>query len=147
MEVILNKDVAKIGRAGTVVKVKEGYARNFLFPYNLAKPATAASLQKLEQVKLAQTAQSAKIKEASELIKQRLSALTLTISALTQSQEKLYGSIHTHEIAEALKAEGFEISKNIIDLPEPIKSLGTYQVPVKLHPDVIAMVKLLVVKK
>ena len=147
MEVILNKDLDKIGRAGTVVCVKEGFARNFLFPHNLAKPATAGSLKKLEQEQQAKSVQSAKIKEESELIKQRLSALALTIPALTQGEEKLYGSIHTHEIAEALKAEGFSIDKSIIDLAEPIKSLGIYEIPVKLHPDIIATVKLWVVKK
>lgn len=147
MEVILNQDVEKIGRAGTVVCVKEGFARNFLFPHNLAKPATASNLQKLKQDQLVRSAQSAKIKEESELVKQRLSALNLTISALTQGEEKLYGSIHTHEIAEALGAEGFVINKNIIDLAEPIKSLGIYEIPVKLHPDVTATIKLWVVKK
>jgi large subunit ribosomal protein L9 len=147
MEVILNKDVEKIGRAGAVVQVKEGFARNFLFPHNLAKPATAESLKKLEQEQLVRSAQSAKIKEESELVKQRLSALALTISALTQGEEKLYGSIGVQEIAEALAAEGFAINKNSIDLDEPIKSLGIYQIPVKLHPDVIATLKLWVVKK
>ena len=147
MKVILNKDVEKIGRAGTVVQVKEGFARNFLFPHNLAKPATSSSLKKLEQDQLTHSVQSAKFKEESELVKQRLSTLALTIPALTQGEEKLYGSISSHEIAEALQTEGFAISKNIIDLAEPIKSLGIYQIPVKLHPDVIATVKLWVVKK
>ncbi|MHB8155356.1 MAG: 50S ribosomal protein L9 [Candidatus Omnitrophota bacterium] len=147
MEVILNQDVEKIGRAGAVVCVKEGFARNFLFPRNLAKPATASSLGRLKQDQLARSAQSVKIKAESELVKQRLSALTLTIPALTQGEEKLYGSIHAHEIAEALKVEGFSIDKSIIDLVEPIKSLGIYEIPVKLHPDVIATVKLWVVKK
>jgi large subunit ribosomal protein L9 len=148
MEVILTKDVDKIGRAGSVVQVKEGFARNFLFPHNLAKPATAESLKKLEQEKQARSAQSAKLKEESELIKQRLSALSLTIPALTQDEgEKLYGSIHPHEIAEALKAEGLMIDKSMIDLEEPIKSLGIYEIPVRLHPEVVAKVKLWVVKK
>jgi len=147
MEVILNQDVEKIGRAGAVVWVKEGFARNFLFPHNLAKPATSSSLKKLEQDQQARFAQSAKIKEESELVKQRLSALALTIPALVGGEEKLYGSIGVLEIAEALKAEGFLINKNIIVLAEPIKSLGIYQIPVKLHPDVIATVKLWVVKK
>lgn len=147
MEVILNKDVEKIGRAGTVVRVKEGFARNFLFPQNLAKPATAESLKRLEQERFVRSAQSAKLKEESELIKQRLSKVSLTIPALTQGEEKLYGSIHAHEIAEALKTEGFSIDKSAIDLAEPIKSLGIYEIPVKLHPEVTAMVKLWVVKK
>ncbi|HPT39721.1 MAG TPA: 50S ribosomal protein L9 [Candidatus Omnitrophota bacterium] len=147
MEVILNKDVEKIGRAGTVVRVKEGFARNFLFPQNLAKPATPESLKRLEQERLVRSAQSAKLKEESELIKQRLSKVSLTIPALTQGEEKLYGSIHAHEIAEVLKTEGFSIDKSAIDLAEPIKSLGIYEIPVKLHPEVTAILKLWVVKK
>ncbi|MCX5694389.1 MAG: 50S ribosomal protein L9 [Candidatus Omnitrophica bacterium] len=147
MEVILNKDVEKIGRAGAVVQVKEGFARNFLFPHNLAKPATASSLKKLEQEQQIRIEQSAKIKDESELIKQRLDKLSLTMPALTQGEEKLYGSINAHEIAEALQAEGITINKNSIDLAEPIKSLGIYEIPVKLHAEVIAKVKLWVVKK
>jgi len=147
MEVILIKDVDKIGRANTVVQVKEGFARNFLFPHNLAKPATESSLNKLAQEQSARSAQSAKIKEESELVKQRLGALTLIIPALTQGEEKLYGSIHTHEIAEALAAQGFVVNKSTIDLAEPIKLLGIYEIPVKLHPEVVATVKLQVVKK
>ncbi len=146
MEVILNKDVEKIGRKGAVVQVKEGFARNFLFPHNLAKPATASSLKKLEQDQLIRSVQSAKIKEEFELVKQRLSTLALTIPALTQGEEKLYGSINAQEIAETLETEGV-INKNMIDLVEPIKSLGIYEIKVKLHPEVIATVKLWVVKK
>jgi large subunit ribosomal protein L9 len=105
------------------------------------------SLQKLKQEQLVRFAQSAKLKEESELVKQRLTALALTISALTQGVEKLYGSIGASEIVAALKAEGFLIEKSAIDLVEPIKSLGIYEIPVKLHPEVIATVKLWVVKK
>lgn len=147
MEVILNKDVEKVGRSGMVVQVKEGFARNFLFPHNLAKPATAAGLKKLEQEQQAKSAQFTKAKEESFQIKKRLSELSLTIGALTQGEEKLYGSINTHDISEALKEEGFSIDKSNIELVEPIKSLGIYEVPVKLHPEVTAMVKLWVVKK
>ncbi len=147
MKVILNKDVEKVGKAGAVVAVKEGFARNFLFPHNLAVPATEGSLKQLEQEKQAGLEQSAKVKEESIQIKQRLSSISLTIPALTQGQEKLYGSISAQEISEALKEEGFSIDKSNIDLTEPIKSLGIYEVPVKLHPEVIATVKLWVVKK
>jgi large subunit ribosomal protein L9 len=147
MEVILSKDVEKIGRQGEVVQVKEGFARNFLFPNNLARPATSASLKKLEEDKKAAALLSAKVKEESIKIKDRLSQLSLTIAALTQGEEKLYGSIHSHDISEALKEEGFQIDKSKIELTEPIKSLGIYEVPVKLHPEVTAVVKLWVVKK
>ncbi|MDD5128659.1 MAG: 50S ribosomal protein L9 [Candidatus Omnitrophica bacterium] len=146
MEVILIKDVEKIGKAGTVVKVKEGFARNFLFPHNLAKVATVGSLEQLEKEKKARLAQYALAKEKSEELKKRLAGLSLTISALAQGEE-LYGSISSHDIAAALKDEGFLIDKNAIELAEPIKSLGIYELPIKLHPEVIATVKLWVVKK
>ncbi len=147
MEVILKKDVEKIGKAGAVVKVKEGFARNFLFPRDLAQPVTCAALKKIEQDVSARSAQSAKIKEESVKLQERLSSLSLTISALAQDEEKLYGSINANEISEALKEEGFLIDKNIIELAEPIKSLGVYEIPIKLHPEVIAKLKLWVVKK
>jgi large subunit ribosomal protein L9 len=147
MEVILKKDVEKIGKAGTVVKVKEGFARNFLFPHDLAQPVTGSALKKLEQDAIVKSAQSAQAKEESEKQKERLSGLSLTISALTQGEEKLYGSIHASDISAALKGEGFEINKNLIDLAEPIKSLGIYEIPIKLHPEVTAKLKLWVVKK
>ena len=147
MEVILIKDVEKIGKAHSVVKVKEGFARNFLFPHNLAKIATPGSLQQLEKDRQIKSAQSAKAKEEFEEVKERLSALSLTIPALTQEDEKLYGSISAHDIAAALNEKGFLINKNAIELSEPIKSLGIYELPVKLHPEVTATLKLLVVKK
>ncbi len=147
MEVILIKDVEKIGKANSVVKVKEGFARNFLFPHNLAKVATPGSLKQLEKDRQVKLAQSDKVKAEFEEVRKRLSGLSLTISALTQEDEKLYGSISAHDIADALKEEGFLIDKNAIELSEPIKSLGIYELPVKLHAEVIATVKLWVVKK
>ncbi|MFA5093156.1 MAG: 50S ribosomal protein L9 [Candidatus Omnitrophota bacterium] len=147
MEVILNKDVESIGKAGCVVNVKEGFARNFLFPHNLAKPATQASLKKLEEEKKVQADQLAKAKEGFLVLKDKLDRLSLNISALAQDGEKLYGSIHPQDIADALKKEGFAVEKNAIDLPESIKSLGIYEIKVKLHPEVIAKFKLWVVRK
>lgn len=147
MEVILKKDVDKIGKAGVVVNVKEGFARNFLFPHDLAQPVTEAILKKVEQEKSARSALAQKIKEESIQLRERLSKLSLTIKALTQGEDKLYGSIHAQDIALVLKEEGFDIDKNLIDLPEAIKALGVYEVPVKLHAEVTAKIKLLIVKK
>jgi len=148
MEVILNKDVEKIGKAGSIVRVKDGFARNFLFPQNLARPATTGSLKGLEQAQQARSTQLDKIKKEAEEVKQRLSKLAnLTIPALTQGEQNLYGSIGAHDISAALAEEGFAIDKNMIELVEPIKSLGIYEIPVKLHPEVVALVKLWVVKK
>ncbi|MDD3345828.1 MAG: 50S ribosomal protein L9 [Candidatus Omnitrophica bacterium] len=147
MKVILIKDVAKVGRAGTVAEVKEGYARNFLFPHKLAQEATAGGIKKLEQDMQARSEQYARDKQESEELKVRLDALSLTIPALVQGEEKLYGSISSHDISEALKQEGFAIEKNAVELPEPIKSLGIYELTVRLHAEVKATVKLWVVKK
>ncbi len=147
MEVILKKDVDKIGKAGAVVKVKEGFARNFLFPHDLAQPVTDAIFKKLEQDALVKSAQLQKIKEESVKLGERLSKLSLTIKALTQGEEKLYGSINVSEISLALEEEGFDIDKNLIDLSEPIKVLGVYEIPVKLHAEVTAKIKLSIVKK
>ncbi|MCG2713455.1 MAG: 50S ribosomal protein L9 [Candidatus Omnitrophica bacterium] len=147
MEVILKKDVDKIGKAGAVVNVKEGFARNFLFPHDLAQPVTDAILKKLEQDALVKSAQSAKIKEEAVKLEERLSKLSLAIKVLTQGEEKLYGSINVFEISLALKEEGFDIDKNLIDLSEPIKVLGVYEVLIKLHAEVTAKVKLSIVKK
>jgi large subunit ribosomal protein L9 len=147
MEVILTKDVEKVGRAGSVVQVKEGFARNFLFPRKLAEPVTAAGLRKLEYEKQVKLAQFAKAKEEAIQIQKRLGELSLTIPALAQDEEKLYGSIGAQDISEVLREEGFSIAKNSIELTESIKSLGIYEVPVKLHPEVTARIKLWVVKK
>jgi len=147
MEVILKKDVDKIGKAGGVVNVKEGFARNFLFPHDLAQPVTYAILKKLEQDALVKSARLEKIKEESVKLGERLSKLNLTIKALTQGEEKLYGSINVFEISLALKEEGFDIDKNLISLSEPIKALGVYEVLIKLHPVVTAKIKLSVIKK
>jgi large subunit ribosomal protein L9 len=146
MEVILNKDVESIGKAGSVVNVKEGYARNFLFPHNLAKPATEASLKKLEQEKQVRAGELAKAKEGLLVIKNKLEQLTFNISAMAQDGEKLYGGIHAHDIVELLKNKGFSVDKNAIDLAEPIKSLGEYEIKVKLHPELIAKFRLLVAR-
>ena len=147
MEVILIKDVEKFGKAGAVVKVKEGFARNYLFPRSLAQPATSAALKKLKQDTLVRSAQSAKAREEALQLKERLDSFSLTISALTQGEEKLYGSINAGDISLALKEEGFSVDKNLIECAEPIKALGIYEIPIKLHPEVIANLKLWVVKQ
>jgi len=147
MEVILKQDVDKIGKSGSVVKVKDGFARNYLIARGLAIPLTTSSLKQLEQEKLKKIASQEKFKKESEVIKEKLSGISLTIAALTQDDEKLYGSITNHDIAQALKDEGMDIDKNIIFLEEPIKALGIYEVAIKLHPEVEAKVKVWIVKK
>lgn len=147
MEVILTKDVAGIGKTGTVVKVKDGFARNYLLLKDLAVEVTAANMKGVEQEKLRREQKEEKSRKAAEELKNKLSALSLTIAVLTQEKDKLYGSITAQEIQKALKDEGYEIAKETILLEEPIKTLGIFQVPLKLHPDVPAEVKVWVVKK
>lgn len=148
MEVILSQDVQKLGSAGMIVKVKDGFARNFLIPNRLAVPVTPASLKKLEQEKQRKLSQAENLKKQAEELKNKLADVSLTIASLTQGEEEsLYGSITAQDIAAALKEEGFDIDKNLIDLAEPIKALGIYEVPIKLHPEVLAKAKVWVVKK
>ena len=147
MEVILIRDVEKVGKSGAVIKVKDGYARNFLIPGGMALPVTKGNLKKLEEEKQKKSEQTEKIKIEALSLKERLSGLSLTIAAVAHDEEKLYGSITNHDIACALKEEGFDFDKNIIQLLEPIKKLGIYEVPIKLHPEVSAKVKIWIVKK
>lgn len=148
MEVILRQDVDKIGKAGAVVKVKDGFARNFLIPNGLAILSTPANIKKLEQERQRRSLEVQKIKKDADELKAKLANLSLTISALTQAEEdKLYGSITSADIAGALKEEGLDVDKNYIMLDEPIKSLGIYEVPIKLHPEVSTKIKVWVVKK
>ena len=147
MEVILNQDVDMLGKSGTIVKVKDGYARNFLIPNRLALPLTPKNLKKTEQEKQRRLSQLEKVKKEAEELKIRLSSLSITLSVLTHEEEKLYAGITASDIAGALKEEGLEIDKSCIAMDEPIKSLGIYEVPIKLHPEVLAKIKVWVVKK
>ncbi len=147
MEVILKQDVDKIGKAGAIVKIRDGFARNFLIPKGLAVPLTPANLKKLEQEKQKKILQLEKAKEGSKELKARLEGLSLTLPVLAQEEDKLYGSITAIDIAHALKEEGFDIDKSSIILDEPIKSLGIYEIPVNLHPEVSAKIKVWIVKK
>ena len=147
MEVILKQDIDKLGKAGTVLKVKDGFARNFLIPKSLAVPTTPANLKKLEKEVQRKALELEKSRKKAQDLSQKLEGLSLTIPALTQEEDKLYGSIASQDIARTLKEEGFEIDKNNILLDEPIKSLGIYEVPVKLSSEVSAKIKVWIVKK
>ncbi len=147
MEVILTQDVEGIGKSGAVIKVKDGFARNYLFVKNLAVAVTSKNISAIEQEKKRRSLKEEKSKKDAEVLKNKIAALSLTIAVLTQEKDKLYGSITAAEIQKALKEEGCEIDKECINLDEPIKALGIYQVPLKLHPEVSAEVKVWIVKK
>lgn len=147
MEIILKQDVDRIGKAGSVVKVKDGFARNFLLPNGLAVLANAANLKSQEAQQQKKILASEKAKKEAQELQAKLTALSLTIPVLPQEGDLIFGSIGAVDVARVLKDEGFEIDKSFIILDEPIKALGIYEVPIKLHPEVIAKVKIWIVKK
>jgi ribosomal protein L9 len=147
MKVILTQTVDKLGKIGDIVTVKEGYARNYLLPKNVAKEATPGNMKILDSLKKKQALETAKkIEEASALAK-KIGALSITINAKAGEEEKLFGAVTTEMISIALGNEKIVIDKKDIVLDEPIKKLGVYQVGVKVHPEVKASLRVWIVKE
>ncbi|MCX5678805.1 MAG: 50S ribosomal protein L9 [Candidatus Omnitrophica bacterium] len=147
MKLILTQDVDKLGHAGDVVNVKEGYARNFLLPNNKAKAATPGNMKLLEARKKKEDLENERKVEAARAVANRLSNLSLTISMEAGEEDKLFGSVTGDMISDRLKDEGVEIDKKDILIEEPIKKLGVYQVTAKVHPLVKAALRVWIVKK
>lgn len=147
MNVILIQDVEKLGSTGDELKVKDGYARNYLIPRKLAVEATPGSLRLLEQTKKKKERLEQKVKEECEKLAERLKNVSSTIPMEAGREDKLFGSITSEMIAESLLSEGIEIDKKKIVLKEPINALGVYNIDIKLHPEVEAQVRVWVVKK
>lgn len=147
MKVILLKAIDKLGKAGDVVNVKEGFARNFLIPKNAAQEATAGNMKILELLKKKQAVEDAKELAAAKVLADKLTALTVSIAAQAGEEDKLFGSVSGEDITVALAAEGVKIDKRSIILEEHIKKLGEHQVVVKLHPEVKVSLKVSVIKK
>ena len=140
MEVILKEDVANLGHRGDVVKVADGYGRNFLLPRKLALQATLANKAVIEQMKAAAARRSAEEKVQAQALVAKLEPLTLSFTRKSGENGQLFGSVTTADIASELAAKGFEIDRRKIQLSEPIKSLGNFTVSVKLHREVTAHV-------
>jgi large subunit ribosomal protein L9 len=147
VEVILRDHVEHLGARGQVVKVADGYARNYLLPRKLALVATDANKKRVERERKIAEAREAEERAASEAIAARLTALELTFSRKVGETEQLYGSVTSQDIADAVKAKGFDIDRRKILLPDAIKALGEFAVPVRLHRDVTAQLKVLVEKE
>ena len=145
MEVILREHVETLGRRGDIVKVAEGYARNYLLPRKLALPVTDNNKRQIERERKLAEARDMEEKAAAEAIASRLTQLEIEIPRRVGEHETLYGSVTTADIAQALKDKGFDIDKRRIALAEPLKALGETTVPVKVHRDVTAQVKVKVV--
>jgi large subunit ribosomal protein L9 len=144
MEVILKEDVNKLGHRGDVVKVADGYGRNYLLPSKLAIEATSANRAVIEQMKASAVRKSAKEKVEAESLATTLSALELVFERKVGENDHLFGSVTSGDIAHQLEAQGFTIDRRKISLEDPLKSLGEYHVPVKLHREVTAHVKVTV---
>jgi len=144
MQIILREDIQNLGRPGDVVKVRDGYARNFLLPRNLAIEANPKSIRAFEhQKRLALLRREAKKTEALK-IKDRLEALRINLTARAGEEGKLFGSVTNIDIERALREQNIEVERRKIMLAEPIKQLGEYQVPVKIDPEVEAVLKITV---
>jgi large subunit ribosomal protein L9 len=147
MELILRDDVEKLGRRGDVVKVKDGYARNYLLPRGLGMPVTAANKAMIEKERRAYEARLAKEKAEFESLAERIGGLRFVAPRKVGENEVLYGSVTAGDIAEFLNGKGIEIDRRKVQLDEPIKHLGEHEVKVRLHPEVTATVRLLVTKE
>jgi large subunit ribosomal protein L9 len=147
MEVILREHVDNLGRRGEIVKVAAGYARNYLLPRRLALPATEGNKKHVERERRIMEAKEAQEKGQAEALAARLTSLEVSIARRVGETEQLYGSVTAVDIAEYLKAKGFEIDRRKLILPEPIKTLGDHQVPLKLHREVTVPLTVKVVKE
>ncbi|HTX18154.1 MAG TPA: 50S ribosomal protein L9 [Bacteroidota bacterium] len=147
MKVILRQDFERLGKIGEVVTVKDGYARNYLIPRSIAYRATPSSLRALDEEKKQHERQEQKQFKEAEKLGVELEKLSVTIPMKVGEDDKLFGSVTSQMIADALKEKGFTVDKRTIELEEPIKTLGIFEVPVKLHSKVSAKAKVWVVRE
>lgn len=147
MKVILSQDVNRLGKIGDVVKVKDGFARNFLFPEKKAYPATSENLKKIEHEKSKRQIKEQEAKTKAQEIASRIEGTSVTVNVEVNDIDKLYGAVSEAEVSSALKEEGFDIDKKDILFEKPIDELGIFDVGIKIHPEVIAKIRLWVTKR
>ena len=145
MKVILTKDLDELGLEGDIVKVADGYARNFLIPKKIAMEANRQNIKYMETQKRKIEIKRLKAKEDAEKIKEQMADVMVTISQKAGEEEKLYGSVTSMDIANHLEEQGITIDRRKIILDKPIKALGEYDVPIKLYPEVTGLIKVVVV--
>jgi large subunit ribosomal protein L9 len=146
MEIILRQAVENLGTTGDVVKVKSGYARNYLLPHGLAYEATPGNLKRIKQERERLEAAESERRGTAQGLAEKLEQVSLTFSARVGEEGKLFGSVTAADIAQQLEVQGFHLEKRQIDLHEPIKALGVYRVPIRLHADVKPEVRVWVIK-
>jgi large subunit ribosomal protein L9 len=147
IQVILQHDVDKVGKSGELVKVRPGFARNYLLPRSLAVTATTAAVNRINHEKVVAQAKAEKSKAGARAIAEQINALTLKIERSVGEEDRLFGSVTAKEIENLVKAKGIAFDRKTMHLPEAIKALGKFEIPVKLLTDVTATLKVEVVKK
>ena len=147
VEVILRRHVDSLGRCGEIVKVADGYARNYLLPLKIALPVTEASRRQIERERTTAEVREAEEKQAAEALARRLGDVECVIARMVGEADALYGSVTNADVSDSLAAKDLAVEKRRILLPEPLKQLGEFVVPIRLHPDVTAQVKVRVVKE
>jgi large subunit ribosomal protein L9 len=147
IHVLLQDNVENLGQSGDVVRVRPGFARNFLIPRGLAVPATPGNLARVDQLKKLAAVRAGQILDAAKQVADKIAGISVRIERAVGEESKMYGSVTTRDIEEAFAEKGVELDKRKIGLSDPIKQLGTFEVPVKLHPSVTATLKIEVVKK
>jgi large subunit ribosomal protein L9 len=147
IQVILQHDVDKVGKSGELVKVRPGFARNYLLPRSLAVTATTAAVNRINHEKVVAQAKAEKSKAGARAVAEQLNALTLKIERSVGEEDRLFGSVTAKEIENLVKAKGIAFDRKTMHMPEAIKALGKFEIPVKLLTDVTATLKVEVVKK
>ena len=147
MEVILREHVDNLGKRGEIVKVADGFARNYLLPRKLALPATEGNRKHVERERKIMESREAEEKSSAEALATRLATVDISIPRRVGDTEQLYGSVTSADIVELLKSKGFDVDRRKLILPEPLKALGEFDVPLKLHREVTVPLKVKVVKE
>jgi large subunit ribosomal protein L9 len=147
MEVILKEDIPNVGKMGEVVRVRDGYARNYLLPRGLVLIANKKNLKGFEHQKRVVAAQKERVLKQAQALTEKLSQISLIIAVKTGEEGRLFGSVTNMDIEKALKTKGFNVERRRIHLDQPIKALGDYELPVRLTSDVTAMLKISVISE
>lgn len=147
MKVILQQDVTNLGRIGDIVRVRDGYARNFLVPRGLAVSADESNVRRLEHQKRVAAAVAARLLAEARALAERIGQTAVSIKVQAGEEGKLFGAVTNRDIVEALAAEGVQVDRRHVELAEPIKQIGVFTVPVRLHPEVSGSVKVYVIQQ
>lgn len=147
IEVILRKDIPKLGKAGDIIRVKDGYARNYLIPKGLAIPANQRTIQALESQRKIILAKAERERKKAQSLAEKLQGTTITLYRRVVEEGRLYGSVSAVDIVKALEEKGFNIDKKQVELEDPIKTVGTFEVNIRIAPDISVPIKVEVIEE